>query len=128
MTWTGAELKHTVRPMLDKDKMLNPKSEDWGPIQHPLEILSYPLREAGAARETLAPRLFEWPAFVLLLLSAGAHMACEVVVLRALRFVRRWKHRIRVVSEAVRGQPVTSWPGVLRSLWVQRGLRVRERE
>jgi hypothetical protein len=106
----------------------HPNNEDWGLIKYPLEIVPYSPGQAGAETESLASPLFKWPAFVLLLASAGAQMVYDNLVLQTSRFVRRWKYRAVVVSEAVHGQSVSSWPTVLKSLWVERRSRLRQRE
>ena len=111
-----------------EDLQFHPNSEDWGLVKYPLEVVSYSRSQAGARTEALAAPPFKWLAFTLLLLSAGLQIACDSLVLRASRFVGRWKQRAGVVWKAVRGQPVTSWLGVLKSLWVERQSRLRQRE
>jgi hypothetical protein len=118
----GFDLKNP--PKLD----FHPNSDNWGLFKYPLEIVSDSPGLADAETKTLASPLFKWPAFFILLASAGTQMAYDTLVIQKSRFVRRWKLRARVVSEAVRGQPVLRWPAVLKSLWVERNSRLRQRE
>lgn len=111
-----------------KDLLFHPNSEDWGLVEYPLETVSYSPDPAAAGTGGLAPLAFKWLAFAVLLLTTGPLMAWDRLLLFIDRLVRRWKHRAAVYWAAVRGQPVTSWLGAVRSLWLQRASLNRQQE
>ena len=102
-----------------------PSGEGWGLIKYPLEMVRYaPPRNTVATALSDQPR-FKWPSFALLLLSTGVLMVWDKLFGA---FVSRWKHRAKVAWETVRGQPVTKWPGVIKSHLDERHSRLRRGE
>lgn len=114
---------HKTNPRMDLSKPpseFHPNSAHWGLMQHPLEVIHiYPDR-GRVETETLDQPRFNRLSFMLILLSTVTQIVWDGLIRAFLRTYLLWRHRARVAWEGVRGQPLTSWPRILTSLWNQR--------
>jgi hypothetical protein len=114
-----------------KNDILNPNGSDWGLDQYHFEKLPYSPNGNKAERVTFSPPTFRWLSFTLLLVSTGAQMAWDKLIVPAIvtaRSFRRlydvWKRHAQRAWETVHHQPLIRWPRLLVNLWVQRKRRI----
>ncbi len=110
-----------VNPRIDFENPphldFHPNSEDWGLRQYSLEIVTYSSSQGERDGTMFASPRFRWPAFVLLLLSTIPLLVWDKLWIPVFMFLARWNHRITVVKEFVRGQPLTEWLATILELW-----------
>ena len=114
---------HMINPVIDLSKPpseFHPNSAHWGLMQHPLEVIHISPERGRVETETLEQPRFNRLSFVLLLLSTVTQTVWDGLIRAFLRTYLLWRHRAIVAWEGVRGQPLTSWPRILTSLWNQR--------
>lgn len=112
-----------LNPEFYKPSVFHPNNKDWGLIQYPLEVLHCSPTRGGVETGTLDQPRSKWLAFTLLLLSTGAQIAWDNLLLSlkpAWKFLSVWRYRAGVAWETVRGQPLISWPRLLRQLWIEK--------
>jgi hypothetical protein len=107
-------------PKLD----FHPNGEAWGLIQYSIETESCPPTRGSSNTTMLAPPRFKWLTFIFNLFSCGVLIVWDKLIL----FVRRWKHRTLFAWETLHRQPVTKWPGVLKSILVEKRSHLRREE
>jgi hypothetical protein len=124
-----------VRDLDNRPEEFYPNDKNWGLNQYPLELLPYSTDQAGIKAGIFNPSPFKWPSFILLLLLSGVQIIGDKLIIRLgiERFSRwagpiwwslfassTWKNRAQIARETVAGQPLTSWPRLLRTRWNER--------
>jgi len=106
-----------------------PNSKDWGFIQHNIKVIPCLKNRENIEETSINLSRFNRFGFKFLLFSTGAQIIWDNFILSTRlvwKFLGRWYHRARVAWETVRGQPLTSWPSLLMSLWIQKQDRQKQ--
>jgi hypothetical protein len=106
--------------------ILHPNGPDWGLVRFPLEKLPYSRGTNEGEPATLGRSPFNWLFFIVLLLFTGAQIAVDALVKPFIKGYFVWNQRAHMAREAVRGQPLVSWPRQLTSLWVRKKREQRQ--
>jgi hypothetical protein len=129
-SWSVDGAVQKVNPGFDLEnppESLNfhPSGEDWGLVKYPLDMVRYATGQNAVAQAHSDQPRFKYLSFALLLFLTGVLMVLDKPLVS---YISRWKRRTKAAWEIVRGQPVTKWPGVLKSHWVKRQSRMRRVE
>ena len=106
-----------VNPNLpfSRPDVLNPNNQDWGLIQYPLERLSYS-GQCDVKTATCRQRLLEFLGFTPLLLVVGPLMGWDGLT----TVFSTWRRRAGIAKKVLYGQPLVTWPHLLRKVWLER--------
>lgn len=96
---------------------INPNGESWGLIEYPLQVVAAKSRTesrkaTGSALQVLS--------FAVVMLSVAPLIIFDTVGQFGRRTYETWTHRAVVAWCAVQGQPVLSWPRLLKKLWTEK--------
>lgn len=94
---------------------INPNGPAWGMRDYDLELLP-----ALSGNHSLADQR-GLASFALLMLRVGPVIALDWLGLSARNQARVWGHRAALASRTIKGQPLATWPTLLKKLWHQRG-------
>ncbi|HTP07597.1 MAG TPA: glycosyltransferase, partial [Anaerolineae bacterium] len=108
----------------DWNNAFQPNAANWGMIDRPLEIYVYPDQSDVLDVETYPPARLNRRLLKVILRTFGKWLWFPFQQLGYIPFViKRTFHHVGVISQRVKGQPVTKWPGVIKSWWVERRQR-----
>ena len=93
---------------------INPNGEDWGLSKYSLEILQAKTSPAQVAKRQPLAR------FMALMLRVGPVILLDWIGLAFRQQLKAWKHRAKLLSDTVKGQPMLRWPGLVKRLLVER--------
>jgi hypothetical protein len=114
----------------------NPSGKDWGLIQYPFQLTTYPSDQITRYKGSGSGFFSRWVSFLWMVLISGLQMFMDFVILNIETAVRSipgcmakvgkrlvhqfWIHRLHVARETIAGKPVRQWLKLLRNRWMNR--------
>lgn len=123
-----------TRDLNNRPEKFFPNNDDWGLVCYSLQLTPYSTRGKNLAMVNRQVQQPKWLELSVLLFFTGLQMALDQVLLmtiipaykRTANVYALWAHRLGVLREKVCGQPLQSWPRLVKDLWVKRLVRHRQ--